>query len=92
MITLYIDEEDVLKDWEKEKLYLYQNDEDDTEYFLWRDKDFDKLNWFEENTSESRLAKYWASEEMAEEIWYRDGWFAFDYLSLSQLLKKEWFR
>jgi len=53
-------------------------------------------DWFEANTSESRLAKYWASEEMAKTVmfehFYLQEGFDVVYSHLAQLLKKEWFR
>jgi len=56
-------------------------------------------DWFDWGKHESRLAKYWASEEMAADIIIKNGTggnykcqLKRDYLKLSQLLKKEWFR
>lgn len=55
---------------------------------------YTEKDWFEENTTEANLAKYWASEEIADEIYYRNDMIEFDvdWNYLVQLLKKEWFR
>lgn len=52
------------------KTTIYEND--DIVMFYTYDLITEEKDWFEENTSESRLAKYWASEEMATKIfeWY----------------------
>jgi len=62
-------------------------------------------DWFDWGKHESRLAKYWASEEMANSLINKANYYIYgmphyyirerrdkDINYLSQLLKKEWFR
>ena len=96
MKKVCIKEEDILKDWEKcDITFEFTVPSENMKYTL----DINK----EEETTESRLAKYWASEEMTYTILdndpdcYMDDFggriYSFEYKGfLSQLLKKEWFR
>ena len=55
---------------------------------------YEDRSWFDDDSMESRLAKYWASVEMAKDI-CREHLVYTQYLNwdfIAQLLKKEWFR
>ena len=75
------------------KTTIYEDDQFHF-WYSWNDVINDEeLNWFDANTPESRLAKYWASEKIAYGIIFDKHIWNPSYVNyLSQLLKKEWFR
>ena len=79
---------------------VWQYSWDEPQYYLYKSE---VVSWMDADITESRLAKYWASEEMTYTILandpdcYMDDFerriYSFEYKGfLSQLLKKEWFR